>query len=136
MQPNSRLSPEAMATYRHTFQQRSQAQLEAREKRRQQATDAARAAIVIIMPRYLMIQRAYLFGSILKPGGFGPNSDIDVAVEGVNMALCLDIWRDLEQSAPEWQFDVRSLSKNDLFSERIRQKGNLVYELYEHTTTT
>ncbi len=128
MQTGSRLSPEAMATYRHTFQQRAQAQLKDRERQRQQATDAALAAIVLVMPRYPTAQRAYLFGSILKPGGFRPNSDIDVAVEGADMALCFDIWRDLEQAAPEWQFDVRPLSENDPFSERIRQKGNLVYE--------
>ncbi len=133
MKTASRLSPEAMVTYRRAFQQRAQAKLEAKEKRRQQATDAARAAIAIVMPRYPMVQRAYLFGSILKPGGFGPNSDVDIAVEGADMALCFDIWRDLEQYAPEWQFDVRPLSKNDLFSERIRQKGEVIYE---RTTTT
>jgi predicted nucleotidyltransferase len=133
MQPDSRLSSEAMATYRRAFHQRSQAQLKIREKRRQQATDAARAAIAVVMPCYPMVQRAYLFGSILKSGGFGPNSDIDIAVEGANTALCFDIWRDLEQSAPEWQFDVRPLAEKDLFSERIRRKGNIVYE---RTTTT
>jgi predicted nucleotidyltransferase len=65
---------------------------------------------------------------VLKAGTFRPDSDIDIGVEGANVALCFDIWRDLEQAIPEWPLDVRSLDPADAFSERVRAKGELIYE--------
>jgi hypothetical protein len=44
------------------------------------------------------------------------------------MALCFDIWRDLEQIVTDWNLDVRALKPEELFTQRIRQKGELVYE--------
>jgi hypothetical protein len=43
------------------------------------------------------------------------------------MALCFDIWRDLESVILEWSLDVRPMDGDDLFAERVRQKGELVY---------
>lgn len=122
------LSSEEIARYRRSFQQRAESQLAAREKQREQAKQAARNAITTVMSGYPMVQRVYLFGSVVQPGAFRNNSDIDVGVEGADMALCLDIWRDLEKETSGWQFDVRPLESEESFSDRIRQKGELVYE--------
>lgn len=128
MQTLSSLSPKAIATYRRTFQQRAQARFQAREKRRQQAKRAVCDAIRMVMPHYPSVQQVYLFGSVIKPGAFRRDSDVDIGVVGANMALCLDIWRDLEQAAPEWMLDVRSLDAQNRLTKRIRQKGELIYE--------
>lgn len=122
------LSPAMLARYRRGFKQREQARFEAGEKRREAAKQNVGQAIEVISDRYPTIQRVYLFGSILKPGRFRPASDIDIGIEGANTALCLDIWRDLERAIPNLSLDVRSLDPQDLFSERVWQKGELIYE--------
>lgn len=128
MQSRTWLSPEVIVNYRNAFDQRARARLQANEKQRQQARQAVREAIYTVAPRYPTVWRVYLFGSVIRPGAFGADSDVDVGIEGANMALCFDIWRDLEQAVSEWNLDVRSLDNQDAFARRIRQKGELVYE--------
>jgi len=98
------------------------------EARRSAARTAAEVAIRSVAPRYPGIRRVYLFGSILRPGAFRPDSDIDVAVEGDDGRGLLDFWRDLEAAAPGWIFDVRPLEPGNSFSERIQSRGLVVYE--------
>lgn len=128
MSSKSALSAKEIARYRQSFQQRAQKRLAAREEQRAQARQAARNAITTVMPRYPMVQRVYLFGSVVRPGAFRSSSDIDVGIEGADMALCFDIWRDLEREAAGRQFDVRPLEPEDPFSERVRQRGELIYD--------
>ena len=122
------LSSDDIAVYRHNLHQRAQARLREREKRRQRARQVVMDAISVVAPRYPTVRRVYLFGSVTRPGAFGPDSDVDIGVEGADMALCFDIWRDSEKAAPEWELDVRSLDEDDPFAERVRQKGDLIYE--------
>jgi predicted nucleotidyltransferase len=122
------LSSEALASYRQAFRKRTRERFLVREKHRQQAREVIVATVRIIMPQYPPVRRVYLFGSITKPGAFGPSSDIDIGIEGVGMGLCFDIWRDLEQVASDWQLDIRSLDPEDVFSKRVHQKGELIYE--------
>jgi predicted nucleotidyltransferase len=128
MKTSAQFSPETIANYRRAFQRRAQAHFQANEHRRQQARQAIAEAIKTVIPHYPTIRRVYLFGSVTRPGAFGPDSDVDIGLEGANMALCLDIWRDLERAVPAWRLDVRSLDPEDLFTERVRQKGEMVYE--------
>jgi predicted nucleotidyltransferase len=120
--------PEDIAIYRRAFEQRAQARLRKKEELRLRARQAVVEAIETIALAYPTVQRVYLFGSVIRPGAFGPDSDVDIGLEGANTALCFDIWRDLEQAAPEWKLDVRSLVPDDLFSERIREKGEVIYD--------
>jgi hypothetical protein len=117
-----------MQAYRQGFQQRERVRFQSREIGRQQAQRAAKAAILAVSPNYLAVQWVYLYGSILEPGWFRKDSDINVGIVGADMALCFDIWRDLERQASVWAFDVRPLELDDPFSERIREKGELIYE--------
>ncbi len=121
------ISPEVLRAYRSAFRQRMEAQRYAREELRARARQAARTAIVAVFPHYPAVRRAYLFGSVTRPGAFGPRSDVDIGLEGGDIGLCLQIWRDLEKIVPAWQFDVRLLD-DDWFAERTRNKGELVYE--------
>lgn len=124
----SNLSPERIAQYRRTFDRRTQARRQANEQRRRQARQRVIEAIEQVMPRYPTVSRVFLFGSVTRPTAFRPDSDIDVGIEGPDMALCFDIWRDLEQLLTDWNLDVRALKPEELFTQRIRQKGELVYE--------
>jgi len=128
MDPKTSLSADEIARYRQSFQQRAERRLATKEKQREKARQAACDAIETVMPDYPSVQQVYLFGSVITPGVFKDSSDIDVGIEGADMALCFDIWRDLERVVSNWQFDVRPLESEDPFSERIRQKGELVYE--------
>ncbi len=127
MESKPSLSSEAIKTYRRAARRQAQNRFQTQEKRRQRARQAVSEAIGRVLPRYPTVQRAYLFGSVTRPGAFKPGSDIDVGIEGANMALCFDIWRDVEKAIPEWPLDVRPLDGDDLFAERIRRKGELVY---------
>jgi predicted nucleotidyltransferase len=117
-----------MERYRRAFWQREQIRFQEKEKRRQNAKRAVYHAVEPVISHYPTVQRVYLFGSVLKPGAFDADSDIDIGVEGADTALCFDIWRELEQAIPEWTLDVRSLDSEDTFAERVRRKGELIYE--------
>jgi predicted nucleotidyltransferase len=128
MKARSQLSPESIARYHRSFIKHVQRRRQENEKLRQQARQAVSQAITEVADRYPTVQRVYLFGSVIRPGAFQAGSDVDVGIEGATMARCFDIWRDLEQVVSEWSLDVRALDAQDPFSERIRQKGELIYE--------
>lgn len=114
-------------TYRHTFQQRLQRDLEAREVQREKARQAVITKAPGILKVYPSVERAYLFGSAARPGNFYPNSDIDIALEGTTAAEYFAIWRNLEHVLPDWTVDVREINDTSLFSELIRKTGILIY---------
>lgn len=125
------LSPEAIAKYRKTFYQREQTRHQANVERQQQTKQIVIQALNQVMQNYPMVKRVYLFGSMTRPENFRADSDIDLGVEdgtSVNMATCFNIWRDMERAVPGRAFDVRLLEKDDLFSVRVREKGDLIYE--------
>ncbi len=122
-------STETKAQYQRNFEARQAAHHAATEQRRMAARRIAEAIISLVAKEFPQITHAYLYGSILRGGAFRPDSDIDVAIEGGDMATCMALWRELElQTERVWAFDVRPLEANDLFSERVRLKGELIYE--------
>jgi len=64
------------------LQARQEQQFQTRERRRQAALQAVRAAARSVLPHFPRVQRAYLFGSVLRPAAMRATSDVDVAVEG------------------------------------------------------
>lgn len=125
---NIQPSPEAIARYHRSFVERTEQRRRENEQLRQRARQAVSQAVAAVVDRYPTVQRVYLFGSVTRLGAFKAGSDVDIGVEGATMARCFDIWRDLEEIVPEWPLDVRALEAQDPFSERVRQKGELVYE--------
>lgn len=116
------------AAYRRNFQariQRQQDKLEAGRKTALQATLAAAPAVIAACPS---VQRAYLFGSVIQPGGFHLESDVDIAVEGIAAQAYTTLWRALEEALPEWNIDLRDISQPSPFADLIRQTGLLIYE--------
>jgi predicted nucleotidyltransferase len=50
--------------------------------------------------------RVRLFGSLLYPQSFHKHSDIDLAVEGMDLSLVLKAWCAVSASAPDFEFDL------------------------------
>jgi predicted nucleotidyltransferase len=105
------------------------AQWEQAEARRRAALALVRAAIRQAGPGFAAVRRVYLFGSVLSPGQFRPDSDIDVGVEGeLSAADFFGLWRAIEEDAPGWEIDLVELDRaRPQFAERVRSAGELIY---------
>ena len=98
------------------------------EKQRNIAFGKAKEVIQAVLPRYISIQRAYLFGSVTRPGGFYSYSDIDVAVDRVSPDDYWATWRDLERQLPGWTVDFRVMADDPVFASMVENAGSLVYK--------
>jgi predicted nucleotidyltransferase len=78
--------------------QREQARREEREALRREVLGQARTAIRGLVPRFPAIRAVYLFGSVLAPGRFLPDSDVDVAIDCDDLETETPFWRALEES--------------------------------------
>jgi predicted nucleotidyltransferase len=109
---------------------REQETYQLRERRRQAACDALRAAVRFVAPRYAQVDRAFIFGSVTRPGGLGEASDLDVAVEGTLSAEAFfALWRDLERAVDSGPIDLVELDQRSVhFVQRVREAGELIYE--------
>lgn len=99
-----------------------------REARRLAALEAARQAVLDCVPGYPSVRRAYLFGSVVRPGAFRQDSDVDIAVEGIGVAEYFSLWRDLEHVTPNWVIDLRDITRSSPFADHVRARGLLIYE--------
>lgn len=127
MSSNSERSFDVAACRAH-LQARQKQQHRARERRREAALKAMRAAIHAVSPRFPGVRRVYLFGSVLRPGVWRSSSDTDVAVEGrLNAQEYFAFWRELEQAAPDWLVDLVELDRDLRFATLVRERGELIY---------
>jgi predicted nucleotidyltransferase len=117
-----------IAACRASFAAREESRLAERETRRQAALAAAVNALKAILPHHGKVRRAYLFGSVVRSGAFRIDSDVDIAVEGIEAADYFALWRDLEEAMPDWPVDLRDFVPNTNFAERVQRSGQLVYE--------
>src|SRR2546428_2826079 len=74
-------------------------------ERRDRAWEAARRAAAFINGSY-PDTRVRAFGSILYPDSFGPQSDIDLAIEGIGWPEYFQVWSALEKLEPEFEIDL------------------------------
>ena len=111
------------------LQARQEQRHQAREQRRRAALRAVRTAACSILPRFPGIRRAYLFGSVLRPGAMRASSDVDVAIEGeLSAESYFALWRELERAAAGWLIDLVELDRNPRLAARVRETGELIYE--------
>ena len=106
--------------YERETQRRAQ-----REAERQQWLGCVREAILQLARRYPGVRRVYLYGSLVQPGRFRPDSDIDIAVECDTVETESIFWRDLERELKR-DVDVRSLA--GAIVEIVADSGEQVYE--------
>jgi predicted nucleotidyltransferase len=96
-----------------------------REAERQQWIQRVREVVVSCASRYADIRRVYLFGSLLQPGRFRPESDIDLAVECDMLATESNFWRTLEHELRR-DVDVRPLC--GALKDIVTLQGEPIYE--------
>jgi len=103
---------------------RDQARWEEREAARREVGERARTAIREIAPRFPAVRAVYLFGSILRPGRFLPDSDVDVAVDCDDLAAETPFWRALEETLRR-NVDLRP--RVGAVAEAVESYGELCY---------
>lgn len=113
---------------RERIQMREKRQIRENAALAQQAAADAQAIIEMIVQSFSP-RRIYQWGSLLRPGGFKPYSDIDIAVEGVVDAERFFAMLGQAQSLTAFPVDIVQLEKiAPEHAEDIRQYGRLVYE--------
>jgi predicted nucleotidyltransferase len=112
-------------TFREYWQRRERERFDEREALRRERLAAVRATIRRLAPGHPSLRRAALFGSILRPGRFAPESDIDVAVECGDLEEESRFWRALEE-ALEWNVDVRPYEGSIIRA--VETSGEWVYK--------
>lgn len=115
----------AIEASRRYHRKREERRFKEREELREKRLATVRAAIAEIAPRYPAIERAYLFGSVLQPGRFGPRSDVDVALDCDDVRAETDFWRALEKAIGP---DVDVLPRVGPVAKTVELTGKLVYE--------
>lgn len=119
---------EEITAAREHLRRRREAAFRAREARRQAALQALRNAADRVFPRFPAVRRAYLFGSVTRPGEMGRRSDVDVAVEGkLSAEDYFALWRALEEASGE-SVDLVELTDDLPFARRVRESGEVIYE--------
>ena len=99
------------------------------EQLRQTALHAVYRAARLVLPRFPGVERAYVFGSVLRPGAMHAGSDIDIALEGrLSAEEYFALWRALENELSEWTVDLVELDQEVRFADFVREQGALIYE--------
>ena len=112
---------EAARRYHH---ERAAERYRRREAERQQWFRRACDVVVVLAPQYPAVRRVFLFGSLVKPGRFRPDSDIDVAVLCDDVAVESAFWQAVEQALGR-TVDLRPLT--GVLAEVVTQEGVRVY---------
>ena len=117
------ISPAAMAAYRRTAKVRAAAAAEGRRRRLERGLAVAQDAADHLRGRF-HIERAVIFGSLLRPEHFGDRSDVDLAVWGLAER---DYWRAVAAVTsldPEITVDLIAVEQAPpSLRERIEQEG-------------
>ena len=116
--------PNVVREAREHLRERERRRFAEREELRVRVIEDARQAIRRRAPEVPSLRAAYLFGSITKPGRFGPRSDVDVAVACADPADETRLWRMLEDDLRR-PVDVRPFT-GPLVTE-ARERGECVY---------
>jgi predicted nucleotidyltransferase len=116
------LDLDAIRRYHRAREEKRRSQ---REAHRLDWLERARTAILLVAPHSPAIQRVYLFGSLVQPGRFRPDSDIDVAIECTDLAAESKFWRALEQKLRR-DVDVRPWEEPIISA--VKVYGEKIYE--------
>ena len=113
---------------RQRLRDRTQTRADECEALRQQAAADTQAIVCLIAEQYAPT-RIYQWGSVQRPGGFRPYSDIDIALEGITDAQTFfRILEDTEEMT-EFPLDIVQIEKiAPEYAEDIRRNGKILYE--------
>ena len=117
-----------IAAARRNLQTRLERERAEREAHRAAAERAVTEAVLHIVADFPGVKRVFLFGSVTRENAFRSDSDVDVAIEGLGVADYFPIWKGIEDAAPDWMIDVRDITHQSPFADRVRATGRLIYE--------
>ncbi|HKI05184.1 MAG TPA: nucleotidyltransferase domain-containing protein [Thermoanaerobaculia bacterium] len=115
----------ALYPYREYHAQRDRDLRRQQEELRLRVLEQARGAIRLSASGFPAIRAVHLFGSILQPGRFRPDSDIDVAIDCDDIEMETPFWRILEE-ALERNVDLRP--RVGAVARAVETSGELSYE--------
>ncbi len=94
-----KLSPEKLAEYKRGALARRTRDVQKHDARRERAWVLARRAAGVLKQEFGAAQ-VLAFGSLLYPEDFGPQSDIDLAVEGIGWPAYFRAWASEDRYFP------------------------------------
>lgn len=99
------ISAEQMAVYQRTARRREAERRAAAAARRERAWLVAAQAADLLKQQF-GAKRVVAFGSLVDNGRFRADSDIDLAVYGIEPALFLKAWHIIDELAPDIEIDL------------------------------
>ena len=115
----------ALRPYREYHAGRERKLREERESLRLRVLEQTRTAIRRIAPDFPAIHAVYLFGSILAPGRFHPESDVDLAVDCEDPEAEAPFARALEEGLER---DVDLRPRKGAVARAVETSGERCYE--------
>jgi predicted nucleotidyltransferase len=112
-------------TPREYHSQREQTRHEEREALREEVLERTRSTILRLAPRFSAIRAVYLFGSVLAPDRFLPDSDVDVAIDSDDLLVETPFWRGLEDAL---QRNVDLRPRVGAVAQAVEDYGEQCYE--------
>ena len=116
--------PKGMQAARRHYRKRESQRRARLEAERQRWFERVRQLVPRLAGRHQGVQQAYLYGSLLRPGGFRGDSDIDLAVGCDSLETESVFWRALEREL-ERNVDLRPLT--GVIAEVVEREGEKVY---------
>lgn len=115
----------SLLPYREYHARRERQLREEREALRLEVLERAREAVRQSASRFPAIRTVWLFGSVLQPGRFRPDSDVDVAVDCDDIESETPFWRELEESLTR---DVDLRPRIGPVAVAVKDYGELCYQ--------
>jgi len=115
----------ALLPYREYHARRDREIRQRREALRLEVLERAREAVRRSAPLFPAIQAVYLFGSVVRPGRFRPDSDVDVAIDCEDVEVETPFWRMLEEGLER---DVDLRPRTGAIARTVEEGGELCYE--------
>src|SRR5436305_11676306 len=108
--------------FREYHARRERERRQERESLRLGVLEQARDAIQRSAPLFPAIRTVHLFGSLLHPGRFRPDSDVDVAIDCDDIEVETPFWRLLEEAL---QRDVDLRPRIGTIARAVEEEGEL-----------
>ncbi len=99
------ITPEQMAVYRATAQRRQHEKLQSRVRRQERGLEVARLGATLLKKKY-GAKRVVLFGSLLDLKKMHEDSDVDIAVWGIEERQYLRALAELLDLDPNFSVDL------------------------------
>jgi predicted nucleotidyltransferase len=115
----------ALLPFREYHARRENELRQERERLRLGVLAKARDAILQSAPLFPAIRTVYLFGSLLQPGRFRSDSDVDVAIDCDDLEIETPFWRLLEEALRR---DVDLRPRIGVIARAVEEEGELCYE--------